>query len=181
MKDAQLKEIQTKYNKLHEMVLLIGQEIINLKKSKIAQQSEIQRLLKYKEDLEEKNILQLDKIKERKDEIDKLEKEHAQVSKNLITIKEEQKNANDIKSNLIVNISELTEEKQKLDEQIVVKKREFNKVAKDYNDKQNKLSNFIEKAKGLLDTNLIMILVVPALLTIAYLYGVFTDPVIVQK
>lgn len=181
MNEIQVKVIQDKYNKLHQMIILGEQEVTNLKKAKVAEQSEIQRLLRYGYDLKEQNTVYFDKIKDKKEELEKINAEHDAASVSLSDTRVEHEKLKYAEANLMIQVSKLNDEALALQKEIRSKRIEFNEVSKKLEKEKSSLQKFTERAKELLTATLIIV-VMPMLLvlTVFYLYEV-TDSIIAKN
>lgn len=157
-----ISALQDKYNKLHDMILVGEQEVVNLKRAKIAQQSEIQRLIKEKQQLEEQCEQYDVSIDERKQDIDKMNKVYQETTQKLSDQRTKLETLTTEEVNLTSLISELNDTLKELEKSKISKRKELDNVSKDLEKEQTVLKTFIEGAKDLFPT--IVFIVVPLVL-----------------
>lgn len=166
--DSQLNDIQSKYNKLRDMIILGEQEVVNLKRAKIAEQSEIQRLIKYAESLRQDIKKHNEESLEITGDIVKHKEEYKQIKDDVSVLKEENQKLSVIKVDLKADIDGFHDESNALQEKIGKEQIKFNNLKKEYNDKRSTVEKFIEKATEALKITLIVFI-----LPITLIFGGF--------
>lgn len=147
MNDNSLSINQEKYNKLNDMIIVGEQEVINLKRAKVAEHSEIQRLLKQKKEMEDQ-IAQF--IKDRDGVINELKTLNVEKKSSLKQLGEIKENLAQVVAEKSDVITELNEVKDNI--KILEKKRQLiDKESKEVNNEIVKKRANIEKSVSMLN------------------------------
>lgn len=180
--DSQINDIQSKYNKLRDMIIRGEQEVVNLKKAKIAEQSEMQRLIKYVEVLKQDIERYSKESEELTKDIGKLKLEHAHIKDNIKISQAENNTLSTAKIGLEANIDILRDNIRLFLKEQKELQDKLSKLEKEYNEKRSKVEKLIEKAKDILKVTLVVfILPITLVFGVFQLYENVVDTIIVES
>lgn len=179
MNEGDITTLQSKYNKLHQLVIIGEQEVVNLKKAKVAEQSEIQRLLRQKDELE-RQLVSSEKKKET--ESTELQQVTRRITEEDETLKDRTKQLREVnteKNALLVEREEIKKDIEKLKVEIKSQHTHLKELTDQVQSKKTNLKTVMDKVKELL--KILTVVVVISLLGWMTFSNIVDNAVVVQS